>query len=77
MLAQCHDIVDEEFKWTELSNDRWTQHVDDILKHTIGREWHYVRGSKLNGGEAEEARESQLRRAGLLRSVLTGDPRSP
>ena len=69
--------MDGKLQFTDSSEDRWAQHVDDILKHTITREWHYTRGSRMAGDEEDEARESQLRRAGLLRSVLTGDPRSP
>ena len=81
ILDALHRVLDEELDLVAPTavDSRIRQHVQDILDHTIRREWQFSRGSRLSGDVAtddEVQRAGQLRRASIIESNLTGDPRA-
>ena len=76
MIRQAQRIVDSELEISPKDNPRWDEHRNDVLQHVIGRQWHFIRGSRMRGDnntEGEHLRRSDLHRMNLIDKFLNGD----
>lgn len=56
MLATLRKLIEEELviQYDHQVDERWAQHTEDVLPHTLGREIYYVRGGNVENGAAAE-----------------------
>ena len=54
MLQRLREIVDEELEILDSDQPAWARHRVAILKHSLGREFHFVRGSRMPGDNMDE-----------------------
>ena len=76
MIQQVQRIVESELEILPEGDLRWDEHRKVVLQHTIGRQWHFIRGSRMRGDnntEEEELRRSDLHRMNLIDKFVNGD----
>ena len=79
MLQLLHKMVDDELEVLDFQNERWAVHAESVVQHTLGREHHFVRGSRDVGAIASPPCESKalFERMAHVQRFLNGDWRCP
>ena len=76
MLDKLFIIVDEDLEVLDAGCPEWAEHADAVIEVTLGREFHYTRGSKTEGDVLPE--DSALSKRMLhLKKFMNVDWRRP
>jgi hypothetical protein len=79
MLDKLQQLVDDELEILDFEDPDWTQQTERVVQHTLGRSFHFVRGSSSPGDAvpSEEVHKSLFKRMDNVCTFLNGDWRSP
>lgn len=80
MLDRLWAIVNEDLELLYVDDPSWQEHTTAVLQHTLGREFHFTRGSKMPGDvatPAEELGHSVFQRMEQVKLFLNADWREP